>query len=176
MRTTVRTLTVIASRITVTGDILLGTGAVMAIAEPSGPGFNFGAAGFLFFGLGATGAGLLLGMAAAVAWLLGKREDRHLPAQLLPREKLLRRLTTVAVGLCATGAAVLSVGPLFVRGAPGSGFESDIPVFLVGLGISGVGLLVGIPPALSWWSKRMSDPEPERWRPGTEEPGPRTES
>ncbi|GAA4551711.1 hypothetical protein GCM10023192_79660 [Amycolatopsis samaneae] len=150
-------MTVIASRLTVTGDVLLGAGAVMAIAEPSGPGFNFGAAGSLFFGQCAAGAGLLLGVVAALAWLRGRRGDRQPPAQLLARERRLRGLTAAAVGLMTIGAAVLGAGPLFVQKAPGSGFNDVIPVFLAGLGVSVAGLLVGTLPALHWLSKRWAE-------------------
>ncbi|MFD2467773.1 hypothetical protein [Amycolatopsis silviterrae] len=146
----------IAVRVIVAGDVLLGTGALMAIAEPSGPGVNFGAGAFFLLGLGVAGAGLLLGIAAAVVWLRGKKGDRQPPAPLLPWQERLRRLTTTAIGLCTIGAVVLGAGPLFFRGAPGTGFERDIPVFLVGIGISGAGLLAGVPPALYWWSKRRA--------------------
>ncbi|MFD9890879.1 hypothetical protein ACFWY9_16150 [Amycolatopsis sp. NPDC059027] len=149
-------MTITAIRLVVAGDVLLGTGALMAIAEPSGHGVNFGAIGFLFFGQCVTGAGLLLGVVATLAWLPGRRDDRQPPAQLLAWEKRLRGLTTAAVGLITIGAAVLGAGPLFIQGAPGSGFENDIPIFLVGLGVSAAGLLTGTPPALYWLSKRRT--------------------
>ncbi|MFE0021177.1 hypothetical protein [Amycolatopsis sp. NPDC059021] len=149
-------MTITAIRLIVAGDVLLGAGALMAIAEPSGPGFNFGAAGFLFFGQCVTGVGLLLGVVTALAWLLGSKGDRHPPAQLMAWEKRLRGLTAAAVGLMTIGAAVLCVGPLFVQEEPGSGFDNDIPVFLVGLGVSAVGLLAGTPSAVYWLSKRSA--------------------
>ncbi|ATY11973.1 hypothetical protein CU254_17010 [Amycolatopsis sp. AA4] len=117
----------------------------MAIAEPPGPGFNFGAAGSLFFGQCAAGAGLLVAMTAALAWLRATRSDWPPPAER-------KRLTAAAVVLCAIGALVLGVGPLFFDGPPGSGFASDIPVFVVGLCVSGAGVLTGLAPALRWWS------------------------
>ncbi len=134
------------------GDLLLSAGALMAIAEPSGPGFNFGAAGSLFFGMCAAGAGLLVALTAALAWLRANRGDWPPPAGLLPWETRLKRLTAAAIVLSAVGAIVLGVGPLFFDGPPGSGFASDIPAFVVGLCISGAGVLSGLAPALYWWS------------------------
>ncbi|MBB4689284.1 hypothetical protein [Amycolatopsis jiangsuensis] len=158
MRTTVKSLPVTAVGLIVAGDLLLATGALMAIAEPSGPGVNFGAIGFLFLGWCAAGAGLLAGIAAAVV-RLRRRGGQHPPAQLLPWEKRLRLSTVAAIGLSTIGAAVLGAGPLFFRGPRGSGFESDIPVFLVGLCISATALLAGIPPTLYRWSKRRTGVE-----------------
>ncbi|WP_406631457.1 hypothetical protein [Amycolatopsis sp. WGS_07] len=153
MKTIAQRLPVIAIRLIVAGDVLLSMGALMAIAEPSGPGVNFGAGGSFILGLCVTGAGLLLGIAAVLARLRGSG-DRPPSARLLPWEQRRKRFTTVALGLSTLGAVVLGAGPLFFRGEPGTGFERDIPVFLVGLGISGAALLAGIPPVVYWWSKR----------------------
>ncbi|WP_409465014.1 hypothetical protein [Amycolatopsis sp. GA6-003] len=143
-------MAVTAIWLVVVGDVLLGMGAVMAIAEPAGPGFNFGAAGSLFFGQCATGLGLLIAVAAAAVRLRDNGRDGRPPVRILPQDKRLRRLTAVAIGLCAVGAVVLGVGPAFFSGPPGSGFTSDIPVFAVGLGISAAGVLTGLPPVLHW--------------------------
>ncbi|MGW4399842.1 hypothetical protein ACWEHA_31525 [Amycolatopsis nivea] len=149
-------MTFIAIWLIAVGDGLLVAGALMAISKPSGYGFNFGAAGGLVFGMGTTVAGLLVGMGTGVAWLRARRGGGYPPVRRLPWEKRLRRSIAAAVCLGVIGAVVLGVVPLYVHGEPGSGFDADIPVFLVGLGICGAALLAGAPPALYWLSRQRT--------------------
>ncbi|MFD9963636.1 hypothetical protein [Amycolatopsis sp. NPDC058986] len=157
MQTAVKRLTITAIWLIAAGAALLGTGFIFEIITPPDTGANIGAAGCFFLGLCATGMGLLLGVVAALAWLLGRKGDRRLAVPLLAWEKRLRRLTVAAVGLITIGAIVLSWGTfIFASGSAGSGIRNACPYFLAGLCIAVAGLLAGIPPALYRLSRRRS--------------------
>ncbi|MFE0020889.1 hypothetical protein [Amycolatopsis sp. NPDC059021] len=157
-------MTITAIWLIAAGAALLGTGFLFEITTPPHTGANIGSAGCFFLGLCATGMGLVLGVVATLAWLLGRRGDRHPPALLLAWEKRLRRSTIAAVGLITSGAIVLSWGTfVFTNQSAPAGMESAVigmenayPFFLAGLGITIAGLLAGTPPALYWWSRRRS--------------------
>ncbi|MBB4687793.1 hypothetical protein [Amycolatopsis jiangsuensis] len=61
------------------GAVLLGMGFLAEITTPPNSGANIGAAGFFLLGLYATGAGLLVGVAAAVVRLRRSAWKRLVP-------------------------------------------------------------------------------------------------
>ncbi|WP_406635434.1 hypothetical protein [Amycolatopsis sp. WGS_07] len=157
MISNVRLLTTIAICLIAAGAALLGTGLVMLITQRPDTGANIGAGGAFLFGQAATVGGLLIGGAAASAWLRArKREPR--PATPLPAwQKLLRYLTVVAVVLLAAGAIVESAGSVsFTRNTAHSDLSGTYAMLVVGFGMVALGLLAGIAPALYWWSKRRT--------------------
>ncbi|SFP64644.1 hypothetical protein SAMN05421854_106152 [Amycolatopsis rubida] len=154
-RTNVKTLTFVTIWILVAGAVLLSTGFVMLIAAPPSSGANIGAGGALLFGLAATAAGLLLGVATAVAALRVRRREGRPDARLPTWEKRLRRLTAAAAGLVTVGALVLSWAALVFAGGRDRSTDPH-PIFVTGLCIAGCGLLAGTPHALYWLSCRRT--------------------
>ncbi|WP_344429772.1 hypothetical protein [Amycolatopsis minnesotensis] len=150
-------MTITAIWLIAAGAALLSMGFIMLRTQRPDTGANIGAGGCFFFGLGATGVGLLLGAVAALAWWRGRNGDRHPPVRLLAWERRLRRLTMAAVGLITIGAIVLSVGALiFANGRAGSFFSGVNAIFLVGLCIAVSALLAATPPGVYWLSRRRS--------------------
>ncbi len=156
-RINVRTLTVITSWILVAGAVLLGMGFVMLITAPPHSGANIGAGGALLFGLGTTGAGLLIGAGTAVAALRVRLREGRAEVPVLAWEKRLRRLTAAAVGLVAIGDLVLTRATFAFKNArAGSGGVDSYPIFVTGVCIAGCGLLAGVPHALYWLSRQRT--------------------
>ncbi|WP_116200204.1 hypothetical protein [Amycolatopsis circi] len=157
MRTTVSTLKFVAIWILVAGTVLLGMGLLMLVTQRPNTGANIGAGGALLFGMGFTGLGLVVGVAAVVAWLRAPKGERGPAAPLLAWEKRLRRLTAAAVVLIAAGAVVQSVGAVsFAHETADSDWSDTYAIYWVGFGVSGLGLLAGVPYVLLWLSWRRT--------------------
>ncbi|WP_406631453.1 hypothetical protein [Amycolatopsis sp. WGS_07] len=150
-------MTTIAVGLMAAGAVLLAAGFVMVITQRPHAGVNFGGDGAFFFGLGATAGGLLIGAAAAVAWLRARKREPRVATPLLAWEKRLRSLTAAAVGLIAAGAVVQSGGAVvFATGYADGGTRSAVPALVTGVCIVAAGFLAGVPPTVYWWSKRRT--------------------
>lgn len=157
MISTVRLLTTIATCSIVAGAALLGAGWVMLVNQPPHTGANFGGDGAFFFGMAITVIGLLIGGAAAVAWLRARKREPRLATRLSAWQILLRCLTVVAVVLLAAGAVAEIVAAFgLLRKISHSDLSGTSPMFVVSFGIVAAGLLAGIAPAWYWWSKRRT--------------------
>ncbi|MET9258960.1 hypothetical protein [Amycolatopsis sp. NPDC004079] len=155
MRTTVRTLRLAAIWLFGAGAVLLGLGFLSEITAPPHSGANIGGAAAFTFGMCCAGLGLAAGVVAAVTWRRVPRDQRRLAVPLLPWEHRLRHLTAAAVVLIAAGAVLQSAGIIgLLNQAVHSDRSGTYAIYFVGLGLSGLGLLAGIPYAvfwLSWW-------------------------
>ncbi|WP_409465013.1 hypothetical protein [Amycolatopsis sp. GA6-003] len=157
MRTAVKTLTLVAFWILFAGTALLAMGFVMLVTAPPHSGANIGAGGAFLFGMACTVGGLLIGAAAAVAWLRLPKPERRPAADLPAWQHRLRRLTAAAVALIAAGAAVQFAGVVNFMGEQADTDWTDTYAFFVAGGsISGLGLLAGIPHVAYWFSWRRT--------------------
>ncbi|MFD2467772.1 hypothetical protein [Amycolatopsis silviterrae] len=151
-------MTVAAVWLIAVGAVLLGTGFVFELTTPPNTGANIGAAGCFLLGLFATGAGLLLGMAAVVAWLLERRRVQSPAVELLAGEKRRKRLAWASAWLITAAAIVLGWGTLVFHSqrAPVGvesaiiGEEKAFPIFLTGFCFAGASLLAALPRYWRW--------------------------
>ncbi|WP_158684609.1 hypothetical protein [Amycolatopsis orientalis] len=157
MRTTVKTLMLVAIWITVAGVVLQGLGYLSFVLQPPNTGANIGGGGALLFGMAAIAGGLLVGAAAGVAWLRVPKTERRSAVPLLPWQKRLRRLTAAAMALIGVGAAVQFAGAVsLMHETAFSDWSDTYAIAVTGLGISALGLLAAVPYVVYWVSWRRT--------------------